>query len=634
MTAIFPNSSAGSRSPRIQGGLFLLLVLAAILAAYSNTLHSPFLLDDDGHILHNPRIRIQSLSPEAIAEVWDGPHISKRRKIPYLSFALNYYWGGYQVFGYHLFNISVHLACTLLAFCFFWQTTGTSWLERRYRPYRFPLAWTGAMIWGLHPIQINAVTYLVQRMTSLAVFFGLIALVAWLAGRSRWLQGARLRGALLWLGAGMAWALGLYCKEHVAILPVLILVQEWLLFKRGELKMGWYWPALGAGFLLAAVLYYLGPTPWKPIAIWYENRDFTLSQRLMTEARVLWHYLSLFYLPLAQRFSLLHQYPLSTGLFSPLTTFFSILAWAGAIGLAAWKRKRWPVFSWMLGWYLCAHLIESTVLPLQIIFEHRMYLPSLGLALGTALLGAKPLISRFSPRPVAVAMVLFCLAAVLGTATFARNMDFKDPVSLYRAELKRYPRSQRIRLHLALALNQAGRFDAGGGLLRKLAQEYPRDIVIQQNWYNFLVRVGNHLQKARPVLNRLVSLVQNGYYQPRTDAIALKNLADLLFEQQRYKASLFFAEQLLADYPRRSDFWLHKGVCHVRLADWVSAHQAFEAAWELNPDAPGILYWYGWSLIRAGDPIRGCQLLRQAARHPRAGEAAQHSQKLLQRHCP
>jgi tetratricopeptide (TPR) repeat protein len=447
-------------------------------------------------------------------------------------------------------------------------------------------------------------------MTSLAVLFALLALTAWLAGRQRWQANRRVQAMVFWSLGFMAWALGLLSKEHVAVVPLLILAQDFVLFRRGGMyRLSRRWMLLAVALFATIAFVYLGADPLDRLLSGYTRREFSLTERLMTESRVLWHYISLFFVPVSDRFGIFYEYPVSNGLLSPMTTLLSILAWSGVVALAWINRKRSPVFAWALAWFLAGHLIESTIVPLEIIFEHRMYLPSIGLALGTVLL-AYDLMRQRGVRPSLQLVVLSAFLIVLGGATYTRNLDFRNEITLYRAELSRFPDSSRNRLGLALALNNAGSVREGGQMLKEMAGAHPHDFVLQQNWYVFLVQVLKNTVQSEDVYRRLLRLVEEGHYNPYTDATALQNLAELFFENGQYQRALLWVDLLLKNYPRPA-FFLLKGICHAKLDDWHRAGQAAHKAYKRSPRDIGILYWYGKTLIYTGEKSRGCAILDQ-----------------------
>lgn len=611
--------------------LLSFLLMTAVFAVYSCTWGTPFFFDDDGNIVHNDYIRIEKISYDSLSYVWNAPHLNKNRKIAYLSFALNYLWDGYDVLGYHLVNIIIHAFCGLLISLFFSQTLDTGWLKERYGAYAFGLSWIAALIWAVHPIQINAVTYIVQRMTSLAVLFSLLTMTAWMAGRKRWYDRRRYQAVLFWIVGIITWIPGLLSKEHVVVVPLLILAHEFFLLRRGEFfKLKWQWIAMSGIVVVLAVFFYLGAAPWKSILAGYAKRDFTVSERLLTQTRVLWHYVSLFYIPIAERFAILSEYPVSRGLFLPVSTAISLIAWIGVVIFSWLYRRRLPIFAWMSAWFLVSHLVESTIVPLEIIFEHRMYLPSIGLALGSVLLMSE---ISYLRQPAFQRMLLFFVLIILGAATYTRNMDFRDEVTLYRAELRKYPNSQKIKMNLALALNDAGNIAEGGKILEEMVKKHPDDIFILHSWYDFLIRIRNNARDAEPVYRHIAELVGQDKYHPYKDIISLQMLADFFFRQGQYERTLFFVEKLLETHRHRAALWFLEGLCYTKLQNWRRAKQSFEMAWKISSLDTSVLYWYGISLIKTGEDSKGCKLLEKASHSTIEHLPAQLSREALKEYC-
>ena len=605
------------------------------MAAYMHTLGAPFLMDDLSNIVHNDYIKIETLTPETLSYVWRAPQPVAHRQLAYLSFALNYLAGELDPLGYHLVNLFFLMGCGLLTVLFFHQTLGAKWLNSRFGDARFWICWGAGLLWALHPLQINSVTYMVQRMNSMAVFFSLVALTLWMAGLSLWRKHRLCCAVICWLFGLVTWILGLHCKQHVAIVPLLAVIHYVFLIKQGKINMTWrrMSAAIIATFTTASIVFFsLGLLPLRRIIGDYTYRNFDMTERLMTESRVLWHYVSLFYAPAADRFSLIYDYPVSRGLFSPPTTILSILLWAGVIVVIWFFRKRRPVLSWMAAWYVTSHLIESSVIPLEIIFEHRMLLPSIALSLGSILLGFD-FISRRMNRPKLLIALLGGVLLVTGHATYIRNMDFRDAVTFYRSEHHKYPNSRRIRLNLALSLNASGNITEGGKRLESLARNYPDDIQIHQNWYHFLVySYGIDSRRAESAYHHIIRLLDQGKFNPPADTESIWGLALFFQKYGKPERALFLVEYLLTLY-NHDHMWLMKGICHAALNDWDSAVQAFHRAWKLNQQNPLVLYWYGKGLLRLADYDKGCKFLIKASQSRLDRTASRLSVQLLEKQC-
>lgn len=583
-------------------------MLLALAWAYAPGVGGPFLLDDGVNIVDNRHIRIDAVDRATLAYVWQAPHPSRTRRLAYLSFALDHALSGLAPAAFRLTNIAIHMTCGLLLGGYFFRLLGTGWVARRYGRQRLGLAWAAALVWALHPIQINSVTYIVQRMNSLAVLFGLLALHCWLSARAG--TTARTRGrSVMWVAAAAGcWGLGLQCKEQIAVLPLLIVLQEFLVAPEEDRRMPLWIVALllavagGAAWVLIA-------GKWTVFYRGYDQRDFTLVERLMTQARVLWHYLSLFYCPLERRFTLFYDYPVSTGLWSPPATLPAVAGWVLAGAGVLLLRGRWRILRWMTGWYLVAHLIESTVIPLEMVYEHRMYLPSAGISLGSVLLVSDGLRAAAPRARVLPPVVLCAVVGVLVSATVSRNHDFRSAEALYRADLASYPHNTRCRLNLAVELLRVGRLDEGGALLADLAAHHPDDLLVQQNWFNYRVYIRPDPAEARRTLAHIDDVLDRGGFRHLRHGGAVWNLVRHFHHQGEYGRALHYLDYLLAR-GRKSDLFIMQGRCLAALGRRQEARRAFQRAWRRFPADPLARYWYALSLIRTGDNDKGCSLLR------------------------
>lgn len=320
------------------------------------------------------------------------------RFIPMLTFAIDHQLGGGSITQFHRTNIIIHLLATGAVFFFvlsLLQSKGGRDTLQWIPPDWFALF--VAALWALNPAQTNGVTYLVQRMASLAALFYCLSCALYLRAR----LADTLLPRLSWgMGCVVAAVLAFGSKENTATLPVTLVLLEVMFLSpglgqkiRGRLRPGQWLGICVLAFLLLPLA-----TPfWNHIVAGYLDRPFTLGQRLLTEARVIVFYLSLLLLPLPGRMNLDHDFPLSHSLLSPLTTLWSFLGLAGLVCVAHRQRKKAPLFAFGIYWFLLTLLIESSVVPLEIIFEHRLYLPSIGIAI--ALLGGLDrLLGRFKPE--------------------------------------------------------------------------------------------------------------------------------------------------------------------------------------------------------------------------------------------
>ena len=349
----------------------LILATAWTFALYSESLDGPFIFDDTPNIEQNKEIQLETLSFKGIKEVF-LESFQPRRPIVNFSFAVNYYFHGYEVWGYHIFNVLIHLLNALVLYFLAKNTLQTPALSGRYKaPVEISL--TAALLFLVHPVAVQSVAYVVQRMTSLATLFFLLSRLCYAKARL-----TATHKKLLLAGSLSAGALALGSKEIAATLPIVILLYEFYFFQ--DLKWEFakkhvIW--LGAGLFVFGLIafVFLGDEPFKRILSGYGGRDFTLGERLLTELRVVVYYLSLLVLPHPSRLNLDYDFHLSSSLIDPVSTLTSLLVLVVLTGIAIYTARRYRLLSFTIWWYLINLAIESTVIPLEIIYEHRTYLP-------------------------------------------------------------------------------------------------------------------------------------------------------------------------------------------------------------------------------------------------------------------
>ena len=437
--------------------LLAVIVLYVLgFAIYLNSFSVPFVFDDHPNIRDNPSIRLTALDIEGLHTAGFESH-TDRRPVANISFALNYLVGGYDVKGYHLVNILIHIANGVLVYFL------ALILLRRNRTLIDPqsmsdrrvhlAAFFAAAIFIAHPVQVQAVTYIVQRMASMATMFYLMSLLFYLLGRQR--EDRSGRGAY-WLAALASWLLALGSKEIAATVPVAVILIEYFFFRDEEKA----WPGIRPGYLVFAlvatvgvVLFYLGTEPAVTIAGQYVGRDFTPGERLLTELRVLVFYLSLMAFPYPGRLSLDHGFAISHSLIDPITTLVAAAVLVGLLFAALRFTRRQPILSFCIMWFLVTLCVESSFLGLELAFEHRLYLPMFAFALAVAyLFSLSPARHRATVTALGGALVVMLVAA-----SIVRNMTWQDPAALWADAVSNNPTSHRARNNLGRVLTEQGK---------------------------------------------------------------------------------------------------------------------------------------------------------------------------------
>lgn len=440
---------------KFQRWLLPIAVIAAMTAtviAYYPGLHGPFLFDDNPNIVDNLALRISSLSPhELVRAAFSSRSGILYRPVSMLSFAFNLYFFGDRSFSFKLTNLVIHLMNVVLIL----------WLTRRLllecrRRYQvvwddLNINWASVLIaaaWALHPLNLTAVLYIVQRMTGLSALFTLAGILSYVIGRGR-TQVGKSGWPLVWLLTPLFGLIGVLCKEDAALLPLYLLVIEWLVFgfrtSRQTLSkniLGFYVCGLvvpgiaGFAYLTAHPQFFLAN---------YAYRDFTLPERLLTECHVVWLYIQWTFFPDIRQLALYHDdLAVSRGLFTPLATLWSLLALVALLALAWWQRKRRPLLALGILFFFAGQVLESTILPLEIAFEHRNYLPDYGLLLAAMSLLLLPttVASRHARMSLRWGIAVIAIP-VLFSVTLLRASEWRSFLDFGYFEAQHHPESER-----------------------------------------------------------------------------------------------------------------------------------------------------------------------------------------------
>ena len=426
--------------------LFIVLIIA-----YSNSFDGQWHFDDYANIVENPHVQIKSLSWSEMKHCVTGIYQDRLlRPLAYLSFALNYQFGGLNVFGFHVVNFIIHYLSAVFLFLFIYNTLKLPKLKDQFETIAYPVALLASFFWAIHPLFVTSVTYIVQRMTSMAGMFYILSMYFYLKGRTS----EKTRNALIFFaGAALAGLASMLTKENAVTLPFSIFLFDLLLIqgvtKENIIK---FCKILIFPLLLIVIIGFLYTGGLSNAFGGYAVRDFTMGERLLTEPRVILFYLSLLFYPISSRLTLLYDIDVSTSLFSPWTTLPSIFLILLMIGIAVYLAKRRPLISFCLLFFFLNHLIEGTVLPLELVYEHRNYLPAMLLFVPVAQFIVF-VIDYFSYRKIiqiVVALSVVIIIFGLGDITFRRNVIVADEFLLWTDNIEKYPELSRPYTNLGL----------------------------------------------------------------------------------------------------------------------------------------------------------------------------------------
>lgn len=446
-------AGTGLGNPRAVGLASLALFLVVALV-YWPGLGGGYVFDDfpnivDNRVLH---VTLQSDWGHWLAAMFSSPASDLQRPLAMLTFAINHALTGLDPYWMKLTNLGIHLLNTALVFCLARRVlqAADAEVESRDATRRNWVALWIAAAWALNPINLMAVLFVVQRMESLSHTFVFAGLWLYLVGRMELLSGGRGRATML-TGLFGGTVLGLLAKESAVLLPLYALAIEWTLLSfasRGHTPDR----RLLALYATALVLPAIGALAWLlPGALSgraFAGREFNLGERLLTEARVVVDYLHWTLLPDLGTLSLYHDdYPISRGLLSPPSTVLAMLIIAALVCAMLWLRRRRPLMALGLAWFLGAQLLTATIIPLELVYEHRNYFASLGLCLVLAdgLLLA-PQAQKLRRVGLSTAALLLALHAGL---TALRAQEWNSQLRFSLSEAAKHPQSPRATYDLA-----------------------------------------------------------------------------------------------------------------------------------------------------------------------------------------
>jgi tetratricopeptide (TPR) repeat protein len=606
----------------------LLIILLVGVLCYSNTFNSPFQLDEKYFIEENPLVKdLNYYGDPAKAEglKWHGA--LKTRYMAFLSFALNYKLHGFDVTGYHIVNLSIHILNSSLVYFLVLLAFRTPFLGRSPLAGRSTLvALFAALLFVSHPLQTEAVTYVYQRLASLAAFFCLLSLVAY--ARSRLSQGRARRYALYLVSVGSA-VLAMKTKENAFTLPVMIMLFEFLFFK-GPVK-GRVLRLLP--LMLTLLIIPLSLTATAGISssgatVPRGNIAATRWEYLLTQFTAVATYLRLLFLPVNQNLD--YDYPLYGSFLQP-RVFLSFLLVLSVIGAGLYllyrSRDKSPelrLMSFGVFWFFVALSVESSIIPLHTLMnEYRVYLPGAGafvaFSVGVFLLASK--IPRSRTRS-AVFVFLFLIPVVLAGASYARNRVWRSEVGMWEDVVGKSPGSARGHQNLGNAYASSGRFEEAighylislsikpanfdvvinladvyfdAGRIEKAAEQFERALDLSEHYPPGLISVED-IEKVNYNLgvsyytlgqaDRAIESYLNALKLNPGNSAAYNNLGAVYFEKGRTgRAISIYHEALRAD-PGNAAAYINLGEAYLKKNMPDKAIENIEVYLRLSPADP------------------------------------------------
>jgi protein O-mannosyl-transferase len=581
----------------------ILLVPFSIIISYFNTFNVPFVFDDLPNIIQNfNTIHINNLLSTSSL-------FRDNRWIGEISFAFNYYLHGIHVWGYHLVNLLIHLVNSLLVFFLTTVLIKSSPIRTTYSHNKiYLLSLSASLLFAVHPIQTEAVTYIVQRFTSLSALFYLLAVTLYVKFRTIISQNdscsRRLSHMFCYSASFVATLLAMRTRESCFTLPIVLVFCEILLFGWQKKSLLYLMPfcltlLIIPGTLLLhhpEILHWsakvprmeslpvVGNTPEQanidagPIETPSPPKVY-----LLTQSRVVITYIRLIFFPLGQNLD--YDYPLFTSFFEPpvvLSCALLVLITLSVVLLSFHVRNRIPhvrLVLFGLVFFFIALSVESSVIPLaDVIFEHRMYLPSVGVIISLVILteiGVDRIASGFPYRHKALVVFLMSILLIFTFTTVKRNEVWKSQISLWQDVVKKSPGKARGFNNLGLAYMNNHQLNKAIEMLDKAIAINPENALSYHGrgivWAkaNDLNRAHNDFLKARQL-------------DPGS-ALTNVNMGFLQFLLGKDKEALDYYNQAVRLDSNCYEAYNKRGVSLLRQGNAEAARSDFLRAIDLNP---------------------------------------------------
>ncbi|MCK5580362.1 MAG: tetratricopeptide repeat protein [Candidatus Omnitrophica bacterium] len=553
--------------------ILLILILGAII--YSNSFDNDFVFDDLSNIKNNPRIYHLFDFNKTENHKLNLHYYS--RIIGYASFALNYQIHKLDVFGYHVVNFLIHILNTILVrWLILLILSSPKMREHPLTEHKDLIALSTALLFLTHPMQTQAVTFISQRLASLAALFYLLSLCLYAKARIRFIN--KKKYFSFFLISGLAALCGMFTKENTATLPLAILLYEFMFlnFPRPGVKAkkrikGWLLPAALLLFILT-----IPATMSFDLSYIFGNRRTIINtpeivtplMYLFTQFRVICIYLRLLLFPVGQ--SLDHNVTLSYNFFEPavITCFLTLII---LLSLGAVHYKKNKLISFGTFFFFLTLLVESSIIPIRhVIFEHRMYLPSIGFFIVIVSI----LFKITKNRRIFICSVCL-ITAILSSLTYRRNDVWQNAITLWSDVVKKAPGLDRGYDNLGSAYISIGAYQQARKMLKKAAELAPHNpetysnlglIYTKQEDIDSAIKHYQHAIHLKPkfaIAHNNLGLIysQKGEfdkteqsflkaikYRPKLTAAKL-NLAALYTQQMRVEEAIDLYESIQTSHP-------------------------------------------------------------------------------------
>jgi tetratricopeptide (TPR) repeat protein len=543
---------------------------------YANTFSASFHFDDLLKLVRNPVLR----DFFAVDRIWE---YGRPRFLSYWSFSLNQHFFGNSLFSHHVVNLNIHVLTSFFVFSLVrlgYEILGEK--EKGSRSEAFWMAVMTGMVFLCHPLQTQAVTYIIQRMALLAALFVILSVYQYMLFRAK----GRRRHYVLSILFAFA---GMFCKENAYTVFLLLPLAEMTFFsKLGERTRG-FWclvaflPLLGIAYFL---IYHGAVIKDGVGALTKADTDLSRIHYLLTQFNVLRTYLRLLFIPLNQNLD--YDYTVSETLLEPMTLLsLGLILCVLIFGIWIFKKNRIMAFG--IFWCFAALSIESSIFSVKdVIFEHRLYLPMLGFAVVLM-----ELINRWTKNRKEFIWVSAVIVGMFSVLTIVRNSVWKDEISLWEDTLKKSPQKARPHVQLGSSYGERGRHD-------KALPLFLRAVELDPEYANAYYNLGvYHLERNQ--LDAAVENLEKAVLLGPDDPVFHYNLGIERQEQgDRDSAAASYLKTLELS-PQFTRAHNNLGVLHHKKGDYDGAIRHYQRAAEIDPKFVDAYYNLGLAYSKKSD---------------------------------
>ncbi len=444
------------KNHRITPVIYLISFLICAII-YLPGLNGGFFLDDHPNITMNLALQMDSLTMNNLKRAAllsaDDPF---QRNVSMVSFAFNHYIaGGFSAYGFKLFNLVLHLLngfllLTLLRLI----SKGVSSVSKTPQLNHWIIC-AIVFTWLVSPLNVSTVLYVVQRMAMLSAFFVLSGMIFYVQFRIAFNEKKTHQTILYLVLFVICTALAVLSKENGILLPYYALLMEisFFRFSTSSPKQRVWLVSFAGMFIGISLITLIGILLFFPETVLssYEIRSFTLLERLLTESRVVWWYIQNLIFPISTNLGLFHDdFTLSTSLFDPITTLFSVIGLIILLITSILALRKYPYIGFGILFFYLGHSLESTILPLEIMFEHRNYLPGIGILIAFYF-GVESILKQSKLKYANIALLLL-YSVFLTASAGVRINTWKNNLTLATAQVLNHPQSARAHAMLGATL--------------------------------------------------------------------------------------------------------------------------------------------------------------------------------------